>query len=64
MKWLYRIEASNIYILYDGDDAGIFGAKKLNLAFPESTIIEMPSGTDPNSLTNLKEFLESKGVPK
>ena len=64
IKWLKRINAVNLQILYDGDDAGYRGAKNLHVIYPDSTIIKMSEGRDPNDLDNLKEFLQSQGVSK
>jgi len=64
IKWLKVLNARNVQILYDGDEAGRKGAKQLNLKYLDSTIINMPEGNDPNSLSNLKEYLESQGVKK
>jgi DNA primase len=57
-KFLRRMKAKNVNILFDGDVAGNSAAKKLNNIYPNSTIIEMPDDTDPNNLSNLKEFLK------
>jgi len=64
IKWLKIINAKNIQILYDGDEAGRKGAKQLSLKYLDSTIFNLPEGTDPNSLSNLKEYLQVQGVKK
>lgn len=64
IKWLNKIDAKNVQILYDGDEAGRKGAKQLNLKYLDSTIINMPDGKDPNELSNLKEYLEAQEVKK
>lgn len=64
IKWLNKINARNVQILYDGDEAGRKGAKQLNLKYLDSTIINMPDGKDPNELSNLKEYLEAQEVKK
>ena len=57
-RFLRSIKARNVCILFDGDNAGRSAAKKLNEMYPNSYIIDMPEDTDPNSLSNLKEFLQ------
>ncbi len=64
IKWLKQINAVNLYILYDGDDAGEKGAKNLHIRYPDSHIIKMPDGLDPNELSNLEDFLLYNGVPR
>ena len=64
IKWLKQINATNLYILYDGDEAGYKGAKNLHLQYTDSIIINMPQGLDPNDLANLENFLINNGVPK
>jgi len=54
---LRRMRASNVKILFDGDEAGWRGAEKLHELYPNSSIISLPPGTDPNSLTNIKEYI-------
>ena len=55
---LKRIRASNVKILFDGDEAGWRSAEKLNELYPNSKILSLPPGTDPNSLNNsIKEYI-------
>ena len=54
---LKKIRASNVKIMSDGDGAGYRAAEKLNELYPRSTILTLPPGTDPNSLTNIKEYI-------
>lgn len=58
VKWLKNINASDVFILYDGDAPGRKNAITLNSLYPDSTILNLPDDEDPNSYTNLKEFLE------
>ena len=58
VKYLRQLKAKNVQILFDGDTAGYTAAKKLNGMYPNSSIIEMPQDTDPNSLNNIEEFLK------
>ena len=55
---LTKINAKGVKILFDGDSAGIIAAKKMSEMYPGCKIIEMPEGTDPNSLGNLEAFLK------
>jgi len=58
VKWLNQISATNVYILYDGDNAGRRGAQTLNNLYPDSTILELPEGLDPNDYGDLQPFLK------
>jgi len=57
-KFLRQLNAKNVCILFDGDNAGRSAAKKLNELYKNSYILEMPEDTDPNNLSNLSEFLK------
>jgi DNA primase len=54
---LKRIRASNVKLMFDGDEAGYRAAEKLNELYPRSSIITLPNGTDPNDLSNLEEYI-------
>jgi DNA primase len=51
----------NVYVLADGDDAGMAFATQVASSLPNGKIIPMPTGEDVNSLVNSKgkdELLE------
>ena len=50
VQYLRKIKAKNVKILFDGDNAGITAAKKMHDLYPQSTILRMPEGQDPNSI--------------
>jgi DNA primase len=49
-QYLKKIKAKNVRILFDGDDPGYAAAKKMHEIYPQSTILELPYGEDPNSI--------------
>jgi len=56
-RLLRKIMASNVKIMFDGDETGYHAAEKLHELYPSSKIITLPSGSDPNSLSNLEDYI-------